>query len=91
VPDVARRVGYRALCSSRPGAWAGAEPWDIPRLAVIATTGEAQLARWMRADPLEMRRLGARNAVLSAGKRLLGDRAYEKLRSHLLRARGAVR
>jgi peptidoglycan/xylan/chitin deacetylase (PgdA/CDA1 family) len=85
VAPIARRLGYRALCHSRPGLWRDAsDPWDIPRFAVLAGTGQAQLARWVRGDGVEMAGLAARHALLSAAKRALGNRGYERVRGMLL-------
>ncbi|MCM2326647.1 MAG: polysaccharide deacetylase family protein [Lysobacter sp.] len=87
VAPVAQRLGYRAICSSRAGLWrADASAWDIPRLAVLASTGEAQFRRWIAMDRWEMARIGMRHRALAAAKALLGNRGYERLRAGLLAA-----
>jgi peptidoglycan/xylan/chitin deacetylase (PgdA/CDA1 family) len=89
VADIAKRVGYQAICSSSVGLWAdGDSPWRIPRFAVLDSTGDEQLRRWVRQDRWELSRLQVRHGVLSAAKGLLGNRGYERLRARLLRRRG---
>jgi peptidoglycan/xylan/chitin deacetylase (PgdA/CDA1 family) len=88
VARIAEGLGFRAICSSRVGFWReGGARWSIPRFAVLATTSNEQLARWVRGDRMEVARMQARQAVLDASKRVLGNRGYEKLRARLLGAR----
>lgn len=88
VAPLARKLGYRALCHSRPGVWRDpAALWDIPRLAVLAGTSGEQLTRWVRADGAEITRLAVRHALLSGAKRVLGNQGYERLRDRVLRFR----
>jgi peptidoglycan/xylan/chitin deacetylase (PgdA/CDA1 family) len=85
VAGIAERLGYRGICSSRSGLWQTRDnPWRIPRLAVLASTTEAQFVRWIRQDPLEFARMAARDRILTLAKRLLGNAGYERLRSRLL-------
>lgn len=85
--QLARDAGYTAVCSSRVGLWrAGADLWDIPRLAVLCSTPEAQLDRWVRQHVLEIFSRRARYSLLTGAKRLLGNRGYERLRQGLLRS-----
>lgn len=84
---IAREAGYVAVCSSRVGLWrAGADLWDIPRLAVLNTTNEAQLDRWVRQHKIEILSRRARYTLLAGAKRLLGNQGYERLRQGLLRS-----
>jgi peptidoglycan/xylan/chitin deacetylase (PgdA/CDA1 family) len=84
VAGIARDLGYRALCSSRAALWRdNGSHWQIPRLAVLAGTGDAQFRRWIEQDRREMARLEMRHGVLSAAKALLGNRGYERLRAVL--------
>ncbi len=85
--QIAGDVGYAAVCSSRVGLWrAGADLWDIPRLAVLCSTPEAQLDRWVRQHALEIFSRRARYSLLTGAKRLLGNQGYERLRQGLLRS-----
>lgn len=87
---VAERAGYQAVCSSRVGLWkAGDGPWDIARLAVMLSTPDVQVLRWIRQDWWELANRRARYAVLSSAKRLLGNQGYERLRGRLLGKPGA--
>jgi len=89
-PDLARTaaaVGYRALCTSRVGLWRPAHgPWDIPRFAVLQSTSDQRLSRWIEQDWQEIATQRTRHALLSSAKRLLGNRGYERLRQGLLKA-----
>jgi peptidoglycan/xylan/chitin deacetylase (PgdA/CDA1 family) len=85
VPEIARRLGYRALCSSSVGLWnLGGDPWNIPRFAVLASTQDTRFARWIEQDAGELLRLRMRHGVLGAAKAVLGNAAYERVRSRLL-------
>jgi peptidoglycan/xylan/chitin deacetylase (PgdA/CDA1 family) len=83
---IAFEAGYAAICTSRVALWRrGADVWDIPRLAVLHTTTEAQFDRWIRQDRAEIIARRARYLLLTGAKRLLGNRGYESLRQGLLR------
>lgn len=85
----ARNAGYRAVCSSRPGVWrTDRDTAEIPRLAMLAGTGDAQFRRWLACEPREVRRQRIRYDLLRLAKRSLGNRGYERLRSALLGAAG---
>lgn len=89
VAGIAQRLGYRGICSSKAGRWRpGGPPWEIPRLAVLASTGEEQLRRWVAGDRWEFARAALRQRALGAAKGLLGNRGYERLRARLLAGRG---
>jgi peptidoglycan/xylan/chitin deacetylase (PgdA/CDA1 family) len=83
---VAARAGYAAVCSSRVGLWHTRESaWDVPRLAVLQSTSDAQLARWLGHDWWEITNCRARYLTLASAKRLLGNHRYGRLRGRLLR------
>ncbi len=83
--EQARQAGYTTVCSSRVGLWnVEASTLEVPRMAVLRHTSEAQWSRWVRQDRREMMRCLLRHQVLTSGKRLLGNRRYEKLRQGLL-------
>ncbi|TIL72614.1 MAG: polysaccharide deacetylase family protein [Mesorhizobium sp.] len=83
---VAARAGYAAVCSSRVGLWRTREgAWDVPRLAVLQSTSDAQLARWVGHDWWELTNRRACYLALASAKRLLGNHCYERLRGRLLR------
>lgn len=86
---LAERLGYRAVCSSRVGLWQlGRGSWDVPRLAVLATTSTAQLRRWVEQSGWELAVRQLRYQVLAAAKRTLGNGGYERLRRVLLGGAG---
>lgn len=80
--EMARRLGYARICSSRVGLWdPGARAaFELPRLAMLASTSQAQLARWLRQSPLEMGWQRSRYLLLRSAKRALGNGAYVRLR-----------
>lgn len=85
VPGIAVAAGYVAICSSQAGVWRELdERWRIPRIAVLASTPLAQLRRWAAQDAPEILRLRMRHLLLASGKRVLGNRGYERVRSGLL-------
>lgn len=88
---VAQRLGYRLVCTSRVGVWSvGSDAWNIPRLAVLASTSCQQFQSWVEQRRGEMFKQQFRYELLTSAKRLLGNGAYQKLRAGLLGAnRGA--
>jgi peptidoglycan/xylan/chitin deacetylase (PgdA/CDA1 family) len=58
---------------------------DIPRLAMLAGTGDAQLLRWLQQSRLEMAWQTGRHTLLRSAKKALGNQAYVLLRGRLLR------
>lgn len=82
---VAAHAGYAAVCSSRVGLWqARGGTWDVPRLAVLQSTSDARLARWLSQDRWEIANGRARYLALRSASRLLGSHYYERLRGRLL-------
>jgi len=85
--DLAQRLGYVRLCSSRVGLWNEARPAvEVPRMAMLATTPMPQLTRWLRQSPVEMGRQQLRYHALRQAKRALGNGLYVQLRQRLLGA-----
>lgn len=88
-PGMARlafELGYRAVCSSRVGVWRRAQTLEIPRVAVLAGTSQAQLKGWLQRSPWHLGRTLARGEMLAAGKRWLGEGRYQQIRRRLLGA-----
>lgn len=81
--ETAKRLGYEAVCSSHVGVWRG-DAREVPRFAVLRASTEQRVSRWMQRDPREVFASRLRYHVLRAGKGLLGNGAYDKLRSTLL-------
>lgn len=84
--DTARRLGYDAVCSSRVGVWRGADG-DVPRFAILRGTTAPCAQGWMARRPREVLASTLRYELLRAGKGLLGNGAYDKLRAALLARR----
>jgi peptidoglycan/xylan/chitin deacetylase (PgdA/CDA1 family) len=86
VLQIALELGYEGLCSSRAGVWRVVDGLsDVPRLAVLHGTAATRLDRWVRCDAREIGRMRARAAVLSMGKRALGNGLYDRMRAALMR------
>lgn len=84
---LAARLGYEAVCSSRVSLWQrDAGSWDVPRLAVLMSTSDAQLRRWVEQRAWELAARQLRYRVLAAAKGALGNGRYERLRRALLGA-----
>lgn len=82
---MARKAGYSTVCSSRVGLWnVEGSALEVPRIAVLRATPDAQWMRWVKQDRREMARCQLRHQVLTTGKRLLGNSRYDKLRQGLL-------
>lgn len=84
--QTARRLGYDAVCSSRVGVWRGSSG-EVPRFAVLRGTMTQRVEGWMARRPREVLASTLRYEVLRAGKGLLGNGAYDKLRAALLARR----
>ncbi len=85
VHGIAQKLGYCGICNSRVGVWKnGASAWEIPRLAVLSTTPDAQFSRWLRQDNAELAKLKIRHHLLAGAKSMLGNKGYESLRTRLL-------
>lgn len=84
---IAAQAGYIAVCSSRVGLWRPRDgTWHVPRLAVLRSTSDEQLARWLSHDWWGIANSRARYLALKSAKRLLGNGRYERLRGRLLRS-----
>lgn len=85
---LARQAGYAMVSTSRVGLWdlRKADPWRIPRFAVLAGTPLSQLRAWVRQSPMEVAKQVLRYQALSAVKQALGNGGYERLRATLLPA-----
>jgi peptidoglycan/xylan/chitin deacetylase (PgdA/CDA1 family) len=84
---IAAQAGYAAVCSSRVGLWhTRGSAWDVPRLAVLQSTSDAQFASWLSHDWWEITNSRARYLALKSAKRLLGNDRYERVRGRLLRS-----
>jgi peptidoglycan/xylan/chitin deacetylase (PgdA/CDA1 family) len=83
---LARHAGYGMVSTSRVGLWdlRRADPWDVPRFAVLAGTPMAQLRAWVRQSPLEVGKQVLRYRALRTVKQALGNGGYERLRAALL-------
>lgn len=82
----ARALGYRRICSSRPGWWGGqAGQAEVPRMAVLASTSVAQWQRWALQQDVELWRQRSRYQLLGWAKGLLGKQRYERWRRLILR------
>lgn len=83
--SMALAAGYQAVCSSRFGRWSRSGAREIPRVAVLAGTRDAQFVAWVRQSPVTMASGHARALALSTAKRAMGNGAYRRVRQWLLR------
>jgi peptidoglycan/xylan/chitin deacetylase (PgdA/CDA1 family) len=81
----ASRLGYAAVCTSRVGLWRQGQG-SVPRLAVLNGTSNEQLLRWVVQHRAELLVRRVRYSLLETGKTLLGNAAYEGLRSLVVHA-----
>ena len=84
---IAKELGYRAICSSRPGRWRqNAGHFEIPRVAVLSSTRLTQLGSWARGEALFHQTL--RYRLSRSARAVLGSKNYERLRALLLKSSG---
>lgn len=83
--ELVRDAGYAGICSSRPGTWTPGKNIGIPRLAVLASTTDDQLCRWVTGARIDIGLHQVRYEALRIMKRLLGNHLYERVRAGLLR------
>lgn len=84
--ELSKRLGYEAVCSSRVGVWRGGAH-EIPRFAILRSTTPQRTEGWIARRPREVLASTLRYELLRAGKGLLGNGAYDKLRAALLARR----
>jgi peptidoglycan/xylan/chitin deacetylase (PgdA/CDA1 family) len=85
VAAIAQGLGYQAICASNAGLWKmGGSAWRIPRFAVLHSTSDAQLQRWVSQQPSEIAKIRLRQFALDSMKSVLGNARYEKWRGAAL-------
>lgn len=82
VPRIARDLGYTHICTSNAGAWAidSSDSMNIPRLAILQSTGEQQFQAWITQSKQELWKQILRHKILYAAKKALGNKLYVALR-----------
>jgi peptidoglycan/xylan/chitin deacetylase (PgdA/CDA1 family) len=84
--DIAREVGYRALCIGRVGlAHANGDPFSLNRVAVKRALGEAQFRRLLRFDRMTLASMRSRQWIRELARERMSIDAYLRLRALLLR------
>jgi peptidoglycan/xylan/chitin deacetylase (PgdA/CDA1 family) len=92
VVAAARRAGFASLSTSVTGLNpAPPDPLAIRRLMVLSSTSLEELRRLVDGDPRLLLRIQARQALLGAAKRALGNRLYDRLRAAAFALRGGER
>jgi peptidoglycan/xylan/chitin deacetylase (PgdA/CDA1 family) len=81
---LAAEAGYTAVCSSRAGVWRCDGGWEVPRLAVLEGSSDTQLRRWIAQERWEVLRVRARQDLLQAARRVLGNGRYERFRHSVI-------
>lgn len=85
IAALAQRVGYRAVCGSRPGHWRlpSRKP-VVPRIAVRATTTVEDINNWINIRRLSLTAQTGRYRMLQAARWALGNDVYDNLRQRYL-------
>jgi len=85
IAALARRVGYKAVCGSRPGRWQrhSAKP-VIPRIPVRASTTADEIGDWISNRTLALTAQAGRYRMLQAARWALGNDVYDHLRRRYL-------
>ncbi|MBW3567248.1 MAG: polysaccharide deacetylase family protein, partial [Proteobacteria bacterium] len=85
IAALARRVGYKAVCGSRPGQWhRHSRKIVIPRIAVRVSTSGDEISGWLSDRPLALTALAGRYRVLQVARWALGNETYDHLRQRYL-------
>lgn len=85
VAALARRVGYKAVCGSRPGRWRpDARVGVIPRNAVRARTTEQEVRNWIESRAFSLAVQAGRYELLKLLRHVLGESMYSSLRHRYL-------
>lgn len=85
IAALARRVGYRAVCGSRPGHWRPQSATRIiPRIAVRASTSAEDIGNWINHRRMALTAQAGRYRVLQAARWALGNNVYDHLRDRYL-------
>ena len=80
---IAREVGYTHVLDSRPASIRRDRGSTLGRFAVTARLDVPTLEAWLHGGSARLK-MQARYMALGAAKRVLGDRAYERIRHGLL-------
>jgi peptidoglycan/xylan/chitin deacetylase (PgdA/CDA1 family) len=84
VAEVAKEAGYHSVATSLIGTNSpSSNPYKLNRVAVLRGMEDARFNRLCRGEGLLV--LRTRQAVLSVGKRALGNVLYEKIHDHISR------
>jgi peptidoglycan/xylan/chitin deacetylase (PgdA/CDA1 family) len=85
--EIAKEVGYHAVCIGRIGLATGAEDcFSLNRIAVKVSLSDEQFERLLRFDPVRLRLMRSKQWLRETARKTLGVEAYLRLRSTLIRA-----
>jgi peptidoglycan/xylan/chitin deacetylase (PgdA/CDA1 family) len=85
VAAIARRLGYEAVFTSRPGVLSATEGrFSVPRLPLQCGTDIAQFASMAQGDQKYLHKMARRYDRLKIAKMMLGEKGYQLLRKMLL-------
>jgi peptidoglycan/xylan/chitin deacetylase (PgdA/CDA1 family) len=89
IESMAEVLGYKTIYTSLPGFFKpSTNPFLIPRTALKRGMGLEDLRRIIYIDPLSTRSARSRAIIKHAGKKILGDLSYTRLRNILQRLVG---
>lgn len=85
VATIARKVGYRASCGSRPAYWRQpARKCIVPRIPVRASTSLEALSGFLQCEWQAIAAMQLRYHLLRGAQKVLGNANYERLRKRIL-------
>jgi peptidoglycan/xylan/chitin deacetylase (PgdA/CDA1 family) len=85
VGKIADKLGYRIICTSRPGSFSrGISAHSVPRFALRQDTDLATFGNIVKLDSVYLYKLKNRNKLLSLAKKVLGNGLYESGRNLFL-------
>lgn len=81
VVKLARKLGYRTICTSRPGRFGKiAQNYDLPRFAIQENTTPEEIEGWIKGDIRVMGKRIVKYQVAKVAKTVLGNSIYEDIR-----------
>jgi len=85
VKDIAFELGYKVISTSRPGVWTvNTSLNDVPRLPVLDTSSVDRIMDWTNQEYNTINKVVAKYYITKVGKKILGNKAYDKLREIVL-------
>lgn len=89
--QIARKTGYRILCTSNPGFFRKSSSlFEIPRLAILGRTSLDEFVNIIQLKTVLLLKLRMKTWVFNLSKQMLGNDRYERIRDAILRSMSSL-